>query len=91
MAIFTLQRARIPTGTLAEGPATDSYRAQRGVMLALLTIAVEARSEQQKIDVSQDCPRRYGRPTPELDGQIVELIIEAIAYLFTPDRPVRYR
>lgn len=55
---FTLQRARIPTGTLAEGPVTDSYRAQHVVMLlALLIIAVEARSEQQKIDVSQDCPR----------------------------------
>lgn len=73
--IFTPARAKVTTAFLAEGQLADKFRSQRMLMLfELLVIAIQADSEDGQIAMAQDCLRRYGQTTPELEHQVLAAI-----------------
>lgn len=65
----------VTTAFLAEGPLADKCKSQRMLMLLeLLVIAIEADSDDKQIAMAQDCLRRYGQTTPELEHQLMAAI-----------------
>ena len=63
-------------------PAAKQQR--MSMILELLTIALEAESDQQQMDMARDCLRRYEQATPEMERQFIE------AATRSPDGPIRY-